>query len=1024
MVNSEQNLALLTAFEHSPHGIFILAVTIAPLATIAAPAVIDFYPVAINPACRKLLNLVDTDFPAGVDLAQCFAGEVATATHFYSELCVTTKQSVFYRVSLPGEPTRKVLINLFPVVQADDTVTHLVGLCQDLDNHQLLRHEMQVLQSVTQAIATAHDFHLALSVTLRRICLTTGWVYAEAWTPDPDSTYLECDSAWYALGNECRPGTFAPFRQVSQQFKFAPGEGLPGCVWVTKQPVWIADLTQATDYFLRQDIASEMGFQAGLAVPIVTRGEVLAVLAFFMTEAQSEDRQLVRLVTAVAAQLGSVFQLKRAEVALGQSQQRLATLIDALPGIAFSCVNDGEWSMSYLSEGCFELTGYHSEELIGSQRLSSYNAITHPDDLPAVMGAIDRAIALREPYVVEYRIRACSGQEKWLWEKGRGIYDSQGNPTSLEGFITDITDLKQAERALRQAEQKYRSIFENAVEGIFQTTATGHYLTANPMLAKIYGYDSPAELMASLTDIRHQLYVDTNRREEFIRLLREQEAVWGFESQVYRKDGSIIWISENARAMWDEQGQLIGYEGTVEDITQRKQAEATIRYQAFHDLLTGLPNRVLFTDRLPLSLANARRDGSLLAVMFLDLDRFKTINDTLGHAIGDQLLQAVATRLSSCLRDGDTVSRWGGDEFTLLLTQIHAVEDAARVAQRLIEVLKPAFYLAGQELYISSSIGIALYPHDGTDAQTLLKNADAALYRVKEQGRNGYQLYTPAINSQASELLILENSLHHALDRQEFVLYYQPQVNVQTGQITRMEALLRWHHPELGSIPPRVFIPLAEENGLIVSIGEWVLRAACTQNQLWHAAELLPGRVAVNLSARQFQQPQLVATIARILSDTRLDPSLLELEITETTAMQNVEFTTLMLQDLHQMGIQISLDDFGTGYSSLSYLKKFPLDTLKIDQSFVRELTTDRNDAAIVAAVIALGQGLNLSVVAEGVETQAQMEYLRSLNCYEMQGYLFSKPLAAEDATRFLQKHRLKSLVTVVQDLPREIQSA
>lgn len=817
--------------------------------------------------------------------------------------------------------------------------------------------------------------------------------------------------------------------------------------------------------------------------------------------------------------------------------------------------------------------------------------------------------------------------------------DSQGNVTHVTGICQDISALPQGVEGLRlpgsgntgsrpspnsgnleaddrlsseanfyYPEEKYRSIFENAVEGIFQTTPDGYYLTANPMLAQIYGYDSPAELMTSLTDIQHQLYVDPARRNEFRRLMQEQGAVWRFESQIYRKDGSIIWISESARAVRDVSDRVILYEGTVEEITDRKlaevelhkresllqgvaratgylltdedyqvaiakalatlgnaagvdrvyiyenhphtptgevamsmryewvrpgispsihqdhwqnqpysafgmtrwhnllavghsvrgitcqlplaeqeilqrdgilsillvpiaiddlfwgyigfddchsehcwstseesilvamaasiggalkrqQAEATIRYQAFHDLLTGLPNRMLFSDRLPLALANAQRTEAMLAVMFLDLDRFKTINDTLGHAVGDQLLQTVAQRLSSCLREGDTIARWGGDEFTILLPLIHQAEDAAKTAQRILDALKPALQLEGHELYITSSIGVALYPYDGEDCQTLLKNADAALYRVKEQGRNGFQIYTPAINSQASERLALESGLYQALERNEFSLYYQPQINISTGEVTRMEALLRWRHPELGEISPKVFIPIAEENGLIVAIGEWVLRVACLQNKRWHemlglsahATHSNPLRIAVNLSARQFQQSHLVDRVAQVLSESALDPCLLELEITETTAMQDVEFTRTTLHTLRKMGVHLSMDDFGTGYSSLNYLKKFPLHTLKIDQSFTRDLASDPNDATIVAAVIALGRGLNLSVVAEGIETIEQMECLRSMQCQEMQGYLFSRPMPASAATEFLQKNCLQPPCSLPLDMASPI---
>ena len=449
------------------------------------------------------------------------------------------------------------------------------------------------------------------------------------------------------------------------------------------------------------------------------------------------------------------------------------------------------------------------------------------------------------------------------------------------------------------------------------------------------------------------------------------------------------------------------------EITERQRAEAMIRHQALHDRLTGLPNRVKFNEQIALSLARARASCGLLAVMFIDLDRFKTINDTLGHAIGDLLLQGFAERLISCLRESDMVARWGGDEFTLLLPHIHRAEDAAKIAQRILDAMIPAFHLDSGvigPLHMSSSVGIALYPRDGEDAETLLRNADAALYRAKEQGRKNYRFYIPEMNSQGSALLKMENRLHQALEREEFILHYQPQVNVNTGQITGMEALLRWQHPELGLVPPGQFIPLAEDTGLIVPIGEWALRTVCAQNQLWQNAGFSALRVAVNLSPRQFVAPNLVAIVERVLSETGLAPEFLELEITESTVMQNVDFASSMLRQLQQMNVHISMDDFGTGYSSLSYLKKFPFHTLKIDRSFVCELGDSPQDAAIISAVLALGRGLNLRVIAEGVETLEQLELLRTLECQEMQGYLFSRPLQVEDASQFLEKYWFQPL--------------
>lgn len=435
-----------------------------------------------------------------------------------------------------------------------------------------------------------------------------------------------------------------------------------------------------------------------------------------------------------------------------------------------------------------------------------------------------------------------------------------------------------------------------------------------------------------------------------------------------------------------------------------------VDYQALHDLLTGLPNRILFNERLLISLANARSNREKLAVMFLDLDRFKKINDTLGHEVGDRLLKAVALRLTDCIRDTDILARWGGDEFTLLLPKISSAECSAETAQRILDALKPPFLLGNDYLHITSSIGIALYPDDGEDAETLIKNADAALYSAKAKGRNNYQFYTRNINEEASELLFLENRLHHAWERGEFRVYYQPKVNINTGKITGMEALVRWQSPELGFVAPVKFIPIAEENGLIVPIGEWVLRTACRQNKAWLDAGLPPMRIAVNLSARQLQQPDLVEMVAQVLAETKLESGFLELEITETTAMQNLDLTREILKKLNTMGVRIAIDDFGTGYSSLNYLKKFPIQTIKIDRSFVRDMTVDLYDVAIAKAVIALGQSLNMSVVAEGVETLEQLECLRQLGCEEMQGYLFSEPLPDKDAIALLRKFQLHTV--------------
>jgi diguanylate cyclase (GGDEF)-like protein/PAS domain S-box-containing protein len=575
----------------------------------------------------------------------------------------------------------------------------------------------------------------------------------------------------------------------------------------------------------------------------------------------------------------------------------------------------------------------------------------------------------------------------------------------------DISDRKQTEKAMIEKEELLQLVLDNIPHYIFWKDRNSVYLGCNRNFAIIAGLNNPLEIVGKTDyDLPWTKEESDFFREGDARVMETDTAEYHIIEPLLQADGTQVWLNTNKMPLHDAEGNVVGILGTFEDITERQIVEEKIRYQAMHDLLTGLPNRTLFNEQLSVSLTQACNSQSMLAVMFLDLDRFNTINDTLGHAVGDRLLQEVAKRLSSCLRQNDILARWGGDEFTLLVSQTSSAEEVTKIAQRILNVLKPAFNLEGYSqacrstsLHISSSIGITLYPQDGEDAETLLRNSAAALHRAKQQGRNNFQFYTAAMNSQACELLVLENELHHALKRREFVVYYQPQVNTTTGEITGMEALVRWQHPKFGLVAPDKFIPLAEETGLIVPIGEWVLKTACAQNKAWQDAGLPPLRVAVNLSVRQFQQPLLLNIVSQTLQETGLSPQFLDLEITETIAMQNVELTKAILSELHQMGVYLSIDDFGTGYCSLGYLKQFPLHTLKIDKSFVRDLATDPQNAGIINAIMMLGRGFNLRVIAEGVETEAEKDCLLSFQCEEMQGYLSSPPLPAEEATKLLQ---------------------
>jgi diguanylate cyclase (GGDEF)-like protein len=426
-------------------------------------------------------------------------------------------------------------------------------------------------------------------------------------------------------------------------------------------------------------------------------------------------------------------------------------------------------------------------------------------------------------------------------------------------------------------------------------------------------------------------------------------------------------------------------------------ASVQIEHLAYYDGLTALPNRELFIDRLSLALVQSHREGQKLAVLFLDLDRFKQINDSLGHAVGDELLRAMGKRVHEGVREGDTLARLGGDEFTLLLPGVHNASEAARIAQKLMEAVRRPFQLKGRELYVTTSIGISIYPEDGVDAESLIRSADIAMYRAKEQGRDRFQLYAPAMNAQAVERMGLEHGLRKALDQDQLVIHYQPIIEVATGRIHGTEALLRWRHPDLGLVPPDDFIVLAEMTGLITPMGPWILEEACGRTRAWQRGTRFYFSVAVNLSARQFLERDLVSQVKRALRNTGLEARFLELEITETVAMQSAEATLRTLKELKALGVRISIDDFGTGYSSLAYLKKFPIDTLKIDQSFVSDIGTNADDSAIASAVIAMAHGLGLRVVAEGVEREEQLDFLRRQRCDHYQGFLFSRALAAEE---------------------------
>jgi len=561
-------------------------------------------------------------------------------------------------------------------------------------------------------------------------------------------------------------------------------------------------------------------------------------------------------------------------------------------------------------------------------------------------------------------------------------------PVGRVWSFREVTERRRAEAALQASAERYRTLFERNLAGVFRTSTASVILECNDAFARILGFPSSGECIGKrLIDY----YAEPLQRRALLASLLTRGALTDIEIQLRRGDGTPVWALASATLLGSAPEQVI--EGTLVDITQRKNAESQLVHQAYHDALTGLPNRMLFQDRLTQALGLARRHHRGLSVLFLDLDQFKLVNDTLGHAAGDRLLQTVAARLRQSVRKSDTVARVGGDEFNLLLPEVGRGSQAATMAEKILATVARPVEVDGHRLYITTSIGISLYPADGADAEALLTSADIAMYRAKELGRNGFQLCTPAMNARSLERLTLENDLRQGIERHEFRLYYQPQLDLASGRIVGVEALLRWQHPSRGIVSPDAFIAVAEEARLIVPIGEWTLRRACKQAVAWQAAGQPGLRLAVNLSALQFQQRNLPAGIGRVLEETGLDPRHLEIEITESAAIQNAALTVEVLSALRATGVRIAIDDFGTGHAALAYLKQFPIDALKIDRGFVADLEASQEDRAIVTAIISLAHGLGIRVIAEGVETEGQLRFLAESGCDEYQGFLLSPPL-------------------------------
>jgi diguanylate cyclase (GGDEF)-like protein/PAS domain S-box-containing protein len=681
---------------------------------------------------------------------------------------------------------------------------------------------------------------------------------------------------------------------------------------------------------------------------------------------------------------------RRADESLRREKTLSEGLINSLPGVFY--LFDHRARLIRWNRNLELISGRTATELVG---MKPEDFVVADDRRVVEMGMAE----VFERGAMQMEVRLASRDGAWapyFLSGARILLD--GNPC-LIGTGVDISARLQFEEALRASEEQLRAIIDAEPECVSLMGSDGIVVEMNAAGLSIFGAENPEAVIGrSVYPVIAAEYRDAFRAFTE-RVLRGERGTLEFE--IADLCGERRWLETHAVSIQ----RLVGGAHVLSvsrDITEKKRAHERLSYMAHYDLLTDLPNRALFNDRLQRAIIDADRRGRLVAVLLLDLDRFKTINDTLGHQAGDVLLRSVADRLTRAVRDGDTVARISGDEFSVVLADVGRVEDVPRVAQKLLDVFVAPFRVLDRDFYMTPSVGITLYPMDAPNIDSLLRNADVAMYRAKEKGRNNYQFYTAEMTARAFERLGLEHALRQALARGEFSLHFQPVVSAAGGDIAGFEALLRWNSPERGMVSPLQFVSIAEETGLIVPIGEWALRAACAQLARWHAAGFPALTLAVNVSARQFQQSDLVGVVRRALQSAGLQPKDLTLEITESVLMQEVDLTAQTLRELSQSGVGLSVDDFGTGYSSLSYVKRFPVDTLKIDRSFVRDIPGDADDVAIAAAIIAMAHTLGLGVVAEGVETAEQLFFLSAHGCDAFQGYLFSRPLTAEAATLLL----------------------
>jgi diguanylate cyclase (GGDEF)-like protein/PAS domain S-box-containing protein len=908
---------------------------------------------------------------------------------------------VLKRISPNGE-VRFALVNGEPLFDKHGKFTGYRGVGRDIT----------ALKATEQRLAQLRDFYAALSEIneaiirapgraelFRTICeivvARRGVEFARIAMLD-ESTRLVSTVA--CAGND---------HGLSEKLFFsidpnAEGGTAPSAAAVLGGHHFVCNDIRSDERIFRRELLIEAGLHSAGTFPLVVQGRPSGALHLYSREAQFFEPEVIALLDRLALNLSFALEnmeresaRENAERAVSEARRFYETVLNAIASPIV--VKDEAHRFVAFNDSAVDFLGRPREWMIGKTDFDLF-----PPERARFLQETDvRALTSGQPveYEAIYHVR---GEEHTMLVHKTALNRGDGTKV-LVLVMTDISERKAAEDALRASEQRFRDVAEVAGEYVWENDLEGRFTYLSPKVVEVLGYSAEELLGRAPADLMPPGEVE-RVRQWLAEHMGADRRFRDLEHQIIARSGDTLWLQVSGVPTFDEQGRPVGHRGTTRDITKLKQSEARISYLATRDPLTSLPNRLLFNDRLEQGLINARRAGDSLGVVFIDLDRFKNINDSLGHHVGDLLLTEVAQRMSACIRRGDTLARLGGDEFVIALEHLKRAEDAAQVANKLVRALSRPIEVGVHTLNTSCSIGISIYPNDADDAVTLMKNADTAMYYAKEKGRNNFQFFSPEMNVRAVERHKLEVSLRRALERRDFVLLYQPQLSIKTGKVIGAEALIRWNDPDRGLIAPSGFIAVAEESGLIEPIGRWVLSEACSQLGRWKEKGFPDVRVAVNISPRQLLDPnEFLAYVNRVLDETGLEPRLLELEMTESLLLTNVEENAAILRKLGKLGVRIAVDDFGTGYSSLAYLKQLPIDSLKIDRTFVRDIESDPEDAAIIQAIIAMAHGLKVKVIAEGVETRGQLQALRKLGCDEYQGYLVSRPLPeGEFAERFL----------------------